>query len=35
MGHILSNRRAIALFLAPALVVYVGVIVVRSGCSLV
>jgi raffinose/stachyose/melibiose transport system permease protein len=35
MGHILSNRRAIALFLAPALVVYVGVIVVPSGWSLV
>lgn len=35
MGHILSNRRAIALFLAPALVVYAGVIVVPSGWSLV
>jgi raffinose/stachyose/melibiose transport system permease protein len=35
MGHILSNRRAIALFLAPALVVYVGVIVVPAGWSLV
>jgi raffinose/stachyose/melibiose transport system permease protein len=35
MGHILSNRRAIALFLAPALVVYIGVIVVPSVWSLV
>jgi multiple sugar transport system permease protein/raffinose/stachyose/melibiose transport system permease protein len=35
MGHILSNRRAIVLFLAPALVVYVGVIVVPSAWSLV
>jgi multiple sugar transport system permease protein/raffinose/stachyose/melibiose transport system permease protein len=35
MRHILSNRRAIALFLAPALVVYIGVIVVPAVWSLV
>lgn len=35
MEHILKNRRAIALFLAPALVVYVGVIVVPAVWSLV
>ena len=35
MRHILSNRRAIALFLAPALVVYLGVIVVPAVWSLV
>jgi len=33
--HILSNRRAVALFLAPALVVYLGVIVVPAVWSLV
>lgn len=35
MRHILSNRRAVAIFLAPALVIYVGVIVVPSVWSLV
>jgi raffinose/stachyose/melibiose transport system permease protein len=35
MRHILSNRRAIAIFLAPALVVYLGVIVVPVVWSLV
>jgi multiple sugar transport system permease protein/raffinose/stachyose/melibiose transport system permease protein len=35
MRHILSNRRAITLFLAPALVVYLGVIVVPAVWSLV
>jgi raffinose/stachyose/melibiose transport system permease protein len=35
MRNILSNRRAIALFLAPALVIYVGVIVVPVVWSLV
>ncbi|MBV9447620.1 MAG: sugar ABC transporter permease [Streptosporangiaceae bacterium] len=35
MRHILSNRRAVALFLAPALVVYLGVIVVPAVWSLV
>jgi multiple sugar transport system permease protein/raffinose/stachyose/melibiose transport system permease protein len=35
MRHILSNRRAIVAFLAPALVVYIGVIVVPVVWSLV
>lgn len=35
MRHILSNRRAVALFLAPALAIYVGVIVVPVVWSLV
>jgi len=35
MRHILSNRRAIVAFLAPALVVYLGVIVVPAVWSLV
>ena len=35
MNHILSNRRAVALFLAPALVVYLAVIVVPAVWSLV
>ncbi|HLH83881.1 MAG TPA: sugar ABC transporter permease [Trebonia sp.] len=35
MRHILSNRRAIVAFIAPALVVYLGVIVVPAVWSLV
>jgi raffinose/stachyose/melibiose transport system permease protein len=35
MRHILSNRRAVVIFLAPALVVYIGVIVVPVVWSLV
>lgn len=35
MKHILSNRRAVVIFLAPALLIYVGVIVVPAVWSLV
>ncbi len=35
MRHILGNRRAVLIFLAPALVIYIGVIVVPSVWSLV
>ena len=35
MRHILGNRRAVLIFLAPALIIYIGVIVVPSVWSLV
>jgi raffinose/stachyose/melibiose transport system permease protein len=35
MGRVFGNRRAIVIFLAPALVVYIGVIVVPVGWSFV